>query len=101
MNARSRAAKSISTHHTLEGVDKVLTGMSVNTPTVTPSRRTVTAMYLRNLNIDQLTKAHEAADYLLGLPARLDAELSVKLDTLRADLMAAIEDSEPARLRQP
>ena len=58
-------------------------------------------VYLRNLTIDQLTKAHEAADYLLNLPARLDAELSIKLDTLRCDLMAAIEDSEPARLRQP
>jgi hypothetical protein len=58
-------------------------------------------MYLRNLTIDQLTKAHEAADYLLKLPARLDAELSVKLDTLRADLMAAIEDREPATPRRP
>lgn len=57
-------------------------------------------MYLRNLSIDQLTKAHEAADYLLGLPVRLDAVLAVKLDTLRADLTAAIEDCEPARLRQ-
>jgi hypothetical protein len=83
------------------GVDKVLTGTSVNTPTVTPSRRTVTAMYLRNLTIDQLTKAHEAAGYLLSLPTRLDAELSIKLDTLRADLMAAIEDSAPATLPQP
>ena len=58
-------------------------------------------MYLRNLTADQLTKAHKAADYLLNLPARLDAELSIKLDTLRADLTAAIEDSEPATLRQP
>jgi hypothetical protein len=57
----------------------------------------VTVTYLRNLSIDQLDKAHEAADYLLKLPARLDAELAIKLDTLRADLTAAIEDCESAR----
>jgi hypothetical protein len=56
--------------------------------------------HLGNLSIGQLGKAHEAADYLLKLPMRLDAELTVKLDTLRADLTAAIEDYEPARLRQ-
>ena len=53
-------------------------------------------MYLGNLNADQLAQAHEAADYLLGLPVRLDAELKIKLDTLRADLTAAIEDRQPA-----
>jgi hypothetical protein len=58
-------------------------------------------VYLRNLTIDQLTKAHEAADYLLSLPVRLDAELRIKLDTLRADLTAAIEDRQPATPRQP
>jgi hypothetical protein len=58
-------------------------------------------VYLRNLTTDQLTKARDAADCLLTLNARLDSVLLVKLDTLRADLLAAIEDSEPARLRQP
>jgi hypothetical protein len=58
-------------------------------------------MHLHSLSAAELTKARKAADYLLGLPVRLDAELAIKLDTLRADLTAAIEDSEPARLRQP
>jgi hypothetical protein len=53
-------------------------------------------MYLHGLTADQLAQAHEAAGYLLGLPVRLDAELRIKLDTLRADLTAAIEDREPA-----
>jgi hypothetical protein len=52
--------------------------------------------YLHPLTPDQLTEAHKAADYLLNLPARLDVELKIKLDTLRADLTAAIEDSAPA-----
>jgi hypothetical protein len=56
----------------------------------------VIVTYLRNLSIDQLTKAHEAAGCLLSLPVRLDAELRIKLDTLRADLTAAIEDCQPA-----
>jgi hypothetical protein len=49
-------------------------------------------MNLRNLSLGQLTKAHQAADYLLSLPDRLDTELAIKLDTLRADLTAEIED---------
>jgi hypothetical protein len=53
-------------------------------------------MYLHGLTADQLARAYGAADYLLGLPVRLDAELAIKLDTLRADLTAAIEDSGPA-----
>jgi hypothetical protein len=57
--------------------------------------------YLHSLSGGQLTRAHEAADYLLSLPTRLDAELRIKLDTLRADLLAAIEDSEPGTLSQP
>jgi hypothetical protein len=56
--------------------------------------------YLAPLTADQLIEAHKAADYLLKLPARLDVELAIKLDTLRADLTAAIEDHEPARLRK-
>jgi hypothetical protein len=81
----------------------VLTGRSVNTPTVTPCGQTVTAMHLRDLATAELVHAHEAADYLLNLPARLDAELRIKLDTLRADLTAAIEDCEqPGRIsRRP
>jgi hypothetical protein len=61
----------------------------------------VTGMYLSTLTPTQLTKAQEAVGCLLNLPARLDRELVIKLDTLRADLMAATEDSEPVRLRQP
>ncbi len=49
-------------------------------------------MYLANLTTDQLGKAREAADYLLNLPARLDPELGIKLDTFRADTGAALED---------
>jgi hypothetical protein len=43
-------------------------------------------MYLRNLSAYQLTKAHEAADYLLSLPVRLDAELAIKLGAPRGAL---------------
>jgi hypothetical protein len=50
------------------------------------------AMNLRDLTRAQLTEAHEAADCLCKLPIRLDRELAIKLDTLRADLKAAIED---------
>jgi hypothetical protein len=60
----------------------------------------VTVTYLHPLSADQLADALEAVDHLLNLPARLDMELRIKLDTLRADLMAAIEDSEPAKRRQ-
>lgn len=52
----------------------------------------MTAVYLADLSGGQLAKAYEAADYLLGLPVRLDVELKIKLDTLRADLTAALED---------
>lgn len=54
-------------------------------------------MYLQHLTSDELVKARGAADRLLGLNARLDSVLLVKLDTLRADLLAAIEDSESAQ----
>lgn len=49
---------------------------------------------LRHLTTAELGKAHQAADYLCGLPAWLDNELAIKLDTLRADLTAEIEDRE-------
>jgi hypothetical protein len=58
----------------------------------------MTSMYLSTLSAGQLTKAYEAADYLLRLPARLDPELAIKLDTLRADLTAELEDREPSDL---
>jgi hypothetical protein len=48
--------------------------------------------YLRQLTTAELGQAHQAADYLCGLPAHLDPELAIKLDTLRADLTAEIED---------
>jgi hypothetical protein len=48
--------------------------------------------YLGNLTPAELGKAHQAADYLCKLPARLDPELAIKLDTLRADLTAELED---------
>jgi hypothetical protein len=53
---------------------------------------TSAVMYLSSLSADQLADALEAADCLLGLPVRLDIELSIKVGTLRADLIAAIED---------
>lgn len=49
-------------------------------------------VYLHGLTSDQLFQAREAVGYLLHLPARLDAELRIKLDTFQADLTAAIED---------
>jgi hypothetical protein len=52
-------------------------------------------MYLGSLTSDQLTEAHKAADFLLRLPVRLDSVLATKLDTLRCDLGAAIEDRAP------
>jgi hypothetical protein len=55
-------------------------------------------MYVTHLSTAELVKARDAADYLLGINARLDSVLLVKLDTLRADLGAAIEDREPAQL---
>lgn len=48
--------------------------------------------YLRQLTTAELGKAHQATDYLCGLPARLDHELAIKLDTFRADLTAELED---------
>jgi hypothetical protein len=56
-------------------------------------------MNLRQLTTAELGKAHQAADYLCGLPTRLDRELIIKLDTLRADLTAEIEDREQADLK--
>lgn len=80
------------------GVDRGVDRRTVNTPTVTSSGRTVTAMYLSHLSTAELVEARDAADYLLGVNARLDSVLLIKLDTLQADLLAAIEDREPARL---
>lgn len=51
-------------------------------------------MDLRLVTPAQLDQAHEAADYLLGLPVRLDSVLAIKLDTFRADVGAAIEDRQ-------
>jgi hypothetical protein len=48
--------------------------------------------YLRNLTPAELTKTYEAADHLCQIPAYLDPELAIKLDTLRADLTAEMED---------
>jgi hypothetical protein len=56
-------------------------------------------VYLRNLTAAELGKAHEVADYLLGLPVSLDQELASKLDTLCADLTAAIEHHQPTGYR--
>ncbi|HLI77928.1 MAG TPA: hypothetical protein VKV02_13360 [Acidobacteriaceae bacterium] len=50
---------------------------------------------LSQLSAVQLAKAYEAADYLCGVKDALDAELAIKLDTLRADFAAAIEDGAP------
>jgi hypothetical protein len=51
-------------------------------------------MDLRRITQTQLNQAYEAADYLLGLPVRLNSELAIKLDTFRADVGAAIEDRQ-------
>jgi hypothetical protein len=51
---------------------------------------------LSRLSAVQLGKAYEAADCLCGVKDALDAGLAIKLDTLRADLAAAIEDHDPA-----
>jgi hypothetical protein len=58
-------------------------------------------MNLQPLTTPELIRARDAADYLLGLDTRLDPVLRIKLDTFRADVTAAIEDREPATLRQP
>jgi hypothetical protein len=59
-------------------------------------------MDLRHLTNTDLTRARDAAGYLLGLRARLDPVLQIKLDTFRADVTAAIEDRDPATpQRQP
>ena len=52
--------------------------------------------YLHQLTTAELSKAHHAAGYLYGLPARLDPDLAIKLDTLRADLTAELEDRQQA-----
>jgi hypothetical protein len=52
----------------------------------------MSGMYLANLTAAELGKAHDAADYLLGLHVRMDRELAVKLDTFRADVMVELED---------
>jgi hypothetical protein len=49
-------------------------------------------MNLTQLTTGELAKARAATDYLCGLPTNLDSTLAVKLDTLRADLTAEIED---------
>ena len=48
--------------------------------------------YLCQLTTAELSQAHQAADYLCKFPARLDPELAIKIDTLRADLTAELED---------
>jgi hypothetical protein len=58
-------------------------------------------MYLQHIPTAELIKARDAADYLIAFGARLDSVLAVKLDTFRADVTAAIEDREPARVQQP
>jgi hypothetical protein len=49
-------------------------------------------MDFRFVTAAQLGQAREAADYLLGLPVRLNPELAIKLDTFRADVIAELED---------
>jgi hypothetical protein len=55
-------------------------------------------MNLQPLTNDQLREAYTAAHLLLSLPARLDSELRIKLDTFRADVGAVIEDRGAADL---
>jgi hypothetical protein len=49
-------------------------------------------MDLHLLTPHQLREAHEAADYLLKLPIRVDSELRIKLDTFRMDVETELED---------
>lgn len=51
---------------------------------------------LSRLSGSQLGEAYRAVDYLCGVKEALDAELAIKLDTLHADLAAAIEDRGPS-----
>jgi hypothetical protein len=53
---------------------------------------------LTRLSPVQLAEAYRAVDYLCELKHALDAELAIKLDTLHADLAAAIEDRPPVVL---
>jgi hypothetical protein len=47
---------------------------------------------LSRLSAAQLGEAYRAAGYLCEVKHALDTELAIKLDTLHADLAAAIED---------
>jgi hypothetical protein len=58
-------------------------------------------MHLQHLTNTDLIRTRDAAEYLLGLGTRLDPLLQIKLDTLLADVTAAIEDHEPATPWQP
>jgi hypothetical protein len=51
---------------------------------------------LSRLSRLELSEAYKAADYLCAVGEALDGELAIKIDTLRADLAAAIEDHAPA-----
>lgn len=53
-------------------------------------------MNLHQLPVTELRRAHEAADYLLGLQVRPDSELVIKLSMFRADLTVEIEDRDSA-----
>jgi hypothetical protein len=53
---------------------------------------------LSRLSSIQLGEAHKAVDYLCEVKDALDAEVATKLDTLHADLAAAIEDRALADL---
>lgn len=50
---------------------------------------------LSRLSPVQLGEAYRAVDYLCEVKDALDAELAIKLGTLRADLAAAFEDRAP------
>jgi hypothetical protein len=58
-------------------------------------------MRLQHLANTDLARARDAAEYILRLGARLDPVLQIKLDTFRADVIAAIEDREPALPQKP
>ncbi|MGH3159123.1 MAG: hypothetical protein ACRDNF_21480 [Streptosporangiaceae bacterium] len=53
---------------------------------------------LSRLSPSQLGEAYRAVDRLCGVKDALDTELAIKLDTLHADLAAAIEDRTPVDL---
>lgn len=74
-------------------------GPGHGTPPAAARQKGLAPVDIRHLTRMQIATARAATDHLisLGAHARLDAELIIKLDTLRADLTAALEDHDHAQ----